>query len=51
MKPEPGRKLVRSVSGDKKSWNRRLDFVSDDFDVFVGRHVKEMRRFIEATYV
>ena len=36
---------------DKKAWSESADSMFAGFDIFVGRHAKTMRRFIEATYV
>ena len=46
-----GQKSKKEARVDKKSWSENADKMPDGIDVFVGRHAKTMKRFIEATFV
>ena len=46
-----GTKKKRSKTVNKKIWKVKVDTLSDKCDVFIGRHAKNLRRFIEAVYV
>ena len=46
-----GQKSKKGARVDKKSWSENADKMPDGIDVFVGRHAKTMKRFIEATFV